>query len=200
MEAKEFLNRLLKYYSIDYNDRKDFILEMLSDLKGYKIPSSDFKVAYQAIKENEEFFPRLATMIKYFPSTEKRTPIRAWEVLVRAIDSYGGYDSYLFEDPKIPLVVEILWGSLEGFYWSKEDRKWQKKDFCQTYESIKTVNSPNGYLKGHFERVKGEYKIRVIGENKNALIESHKDKLKLLESSENTVERIIQESEKRRAG
>ena len=94
----------------------------------------------------------------------------AWQKVDEAIRKHGAYDTVVFDDPKIPVVIDLMGGWVQVAHADNEAHKWNGINFQKHYAAVKSPRT-NRILPGVHDQhniAKGfpEQKVVQIGERK----------------------------------
>lgn len=100
-------------------------------------------------------FPSPAEWIKAIEGDAESKSLAAWTEIIKTIRHVGHYDSVIFSDPLIHLVIKDMGGWIFLCQQSERELVFLQKEFerrYQHYYSIKKSTIPPAYLTGQIER------------------------------------------------
>lgn len=149
MTKKDFMQNLFKLSAILDGNLTDPKAEIYWEiLKEYA--DEEIKKAIISALKTCKFFPKPAEIIELIEGDKTDKSLLAWVKVKNAIERIGSYQSVIFDDPIIHVVIDILGGWQKICLTLIDDMKWVQKDFERLYQVYQ--NQPLG-----------EYPSRLIG-------------------------------------
>lgn len=105
-----------------------FYFELLTDLE-----MSDLKKALNLIANTGKFFPKPVEIREVIQGKPEDKAVVAVEKIQGALRGVGGYQSVIFDDPIIHVVIQNYGGWAKLSDITSEEWKWVKKDFEKAY-------------------------------------------------------------------
>ena len=83
--------------------------------------------------DNGQFMPKVADITRAVLGDSEAMADRAWAKVYAAIGSVGRYQSVVFDDPLVHVVVSAMGGWVKLCVSDNEEVKWAGKDFVRMY-------------------------------------------------------------------
>jgi len=145
LEKKSFVQYLLLLGEIFHRKMSPVLLEMYwSCLKPY--PLSDVQAAMANLLENPEsshkarFFPTPSEWILCITGDPTHQSLVAWTEVRKAIRHIGQYDSVMFEDPLIHVVIQDMGGWIYVCQQPEKELPFLQKEFERRYRYVHAKN------------------------------------------------------------
>ncbi len=146
-------------------------------LKKYEL--HDVQCAFQAHVKNPDcgqFFPKPADIVRFIEGSGETKALMAWAKVDRAIVQVGRYQSVVFDDPLIHVVIENMGGWVKLCAMNNEQMPFNANEFQKRYMGYvnKTPERHPKYLFGlsECENNKNGYEIQppiLIGNTEKAI-------------------------------
>jgi hypothetical protein len=137
-ELLDILSGLAEYFNFELT--KYVITAYLEDLDKYNI--TDIKKAASVIRKKSKYMPKIADfeeLLNPALSLDDRAEI-AWSLVLKAIDKFGIYYSFTFQDKAIRKALDIIGYSVICETLESE-LNWKKADFIKVYKTFKKQDS-----------------------------------------------------------
>ena len=113
----------------------DLWFQLLDDMS-----DNDFMASIKNICRNTaEIYPTtniVALIREQFKMDNEDMAILAWQSVLGAIETYGSYETVIFQDRAIHSAVDLVGGWIELCSITTEEEQWKKKEFIQAYKAV----------------------------------------------------------------
>ena len=128
------------------------ISEMLTDLYWQSLKGFEWQDIKQAFKahihnpDSGQYFPKPADLVRFIEGSGETKALLAWAKVSKAIVQIGAYQSIVFDDPLIHIVLEDLGGWIKLCATPTKEIPFRASEFQKRY-MIFVAKPPDHYLK-----------------------------------------------------
>lgn len=120
--------------------------------------------------ERGQFMPKPADIVRQIDGTPDDAALEAWGKVDLALRRYGTGPAWVFDDPKIHYLLQLMGGTAQLATMDERDFGFFREQFCKRYASTGEANGypamlPGWYSDGSLAMIGDEQKCRAVLED-----------------------------------